>query len=154
MFLQVDTSFTFCLAAIKNPSVDAAPSTPMAPAALLTSSHPAAWHLPSVILGNKHRFPHSSSCPVSPKKPKQEPAKIQVNGSSSRKSGPHHCSPSPTSQENSASCVIVLFFPTRSLFGLLKLHPYLCREVFAAETRAVTISPPACPNLLQSHLSH
>lgn len=67
---------------------------------------------------------------------------------------PYHCSPSPVSQENSASYIIALFFPTRFLVGLLRLHPHLCREAFAAETRAVTISPPACPNLLQSHLLH
>lgn len=82
MFLQVDTSFTFCLVAIKNPLLMLQPSTPMPPAALLTSSHPAAWHLPSVILGNKQWFSHFSSCPLSPKKPKQEDGKIQVSGSS------------------------------------------------------------------------
>lgn len=85
MFLQVDTSFTFCLVAIKNLLLMLQPSTLMPPAALLTGSHPAARHLPSVILGNKQWFSHFSSCPVSPKKPKQENAKIQANGSSNHK---------------------------------------------------------------------
>lgn len=62
------------------------------------------------------------------------------------KSGPYLCSPSPTSWENGASCVIVLFFATWLDFRSL------CRAAFTAETHAFTITSPPCPNLLQSHL--
>lgn len=80
MFLQVDTSFTFCLAAIKNPVVMLQPSTPAPPAALLTGSRPVALHPPSVILGNGQRLSPSALFPL--KSPCRKKQKL-VNSSSS-----------------------------------------------------------------------
>lgn len=78
MFLQVDTSFTFRLVAIKNPLLMLQPQAPMPPAALLAAANP-----PRSLASALPDF--EAQTLLFPFQPKQEDRKIQVNGSSNHR---------------------------------------------------------------------